>query len=498
MEKLTNKILDKKYFEKDELIKYIPQNLYTALDGDKHEYMEGGIQDIKKLAKRFQKAVIFFHKDLDGVTSAIAMKEYLEKYDIDVTDAEPINYGSEEFKIKKTGNDTLNVLVDFAHGKPMMHIHTDHHDKQTGVTKGQATKFVHARSNLEDISTKISPQEVFPPADVKLINTVDSADFAGQEITPDDVFKSIFNIKKNESVEKNRTAFGLVVNKLTLSYKNKPKFLKELVLRSGASLISMYRTIKGLIKELSLRPTSDIEKGMEEYISAQKKKIVEIKTPSDVKNLKTGQSGMVKGNIVVQYGGGTMFKGYDRYTVFKNHPDAEYMVLGWPMGLIQVTMNPFKKNKPDMHMGKIVWKAMDRLKPEFEDKEVSLGYMKRIFEKDIKPEVSKEAVGFTKADILAMFTPEQLASIEGDLDKDDIKALLDKPSSELSSDEWSKLGQIKVSWWDVMKQNSGGHKAITNLSGINFLGKGYVKPLKDMMAEIVRELVAQKESGESK
>ena len=36
---------------------------------------ESGIRDIKRLAKRYPKAKIYFHQDLDGVTTAIAMKE---------------------------------------------------------------------------------------------------------------------------------------------------------------------------------------------------------------------------------------------------------------------------------------------------------------------------------------------------------------------------------------------------------------------------------------
>ena len=47
---------------------------------------ESGIQDINKIAKRYAKAEIYFHQDLDGVVSAIAMKEYLENYDIKVVD----------------------------------------------------------------------------------------------------------------------------------------------------------------------------------------------------------------------------------------------------------------------------------------------------------------------------------------------------------------------------------------------------------------------------
>ena len=39
---------------------------------------ESGIRNIKDLAKRYDKAKIYFHQDLDGVTTALGMKNYLE------------------------------------------------------------------------------------------------------------------------------------------------------------------------------------------------------------------------------------------------------------------------------------------------------------------------------------------------------------------------------------------------------------------------------------
>ena len=38
---------------------------------------ESGIRNIKELSKRYPKAKIYFHQDLDGVTTALGMKNYL-------------------------------------------------------------------------------------------------------------------------------------------------------------------------------------------------------------------------------------------------------------------------------------------------------------------------------------------------------------------------------------------------------------------------------------
>ncbi|NIQ04724.1 MAG: hypothetical protein GWO20_03025, partial [Candidatus Korarchaeota archaeon] len=55
---------------------------------------ESGMRNITKLAKQYKKAQGYFHMDLDGVTSAIAMKTYLEGFGIKTTDVKKIQYGA--------------------------------------------------------------------------------------------------------------------------------------------------------------------------------------------------------------------------------------------------------------------------------------------------------------------------------------------------------------------------------------------------------------------
>ena len=40
--------------------------------------LESGLRNIRELSNRYKKAKIYFHQDLDGVTTALAMKNYLE------------------------------------------------------------------------------------------------------------------------------------------------------------------------------------------------------------------------------------------------------------------------------------------------------------------------------------------------------------------------------------------------------------------------------------
>ena len=73
--------------------------------------LESGIREINRLSKRYPKAEIYFHQDLDGVTTAIAMKNYLEQHGIKVVDAHVIQYGDKEFSVKKNDAQGDTLLV---------------------------------------------------------------------------------------------------------------------------------------------------------------------------------------------------------------------------------------------------------------------------------------------------------------------------------------------------------------------------------------------------
>ena len=137
------------------------------------------------------------------------MKNYLEDNGIKVVDSEIIQYGDKEFAVKKQDaeGDTMPVLVDFAHGKPMFVIHTDHHDSQSGVEKDTATSFRPSRSNVATLSQVMSPKDIFPSEDISLISTVDSADFARFGLQPKDIMNFIFQLDSNEDLQKKQICF---------------------------------------------------------------------------------------------------------------------------------------------------------------------------------------------------------------------------------------------------------------------------------------------------
>lgn len=423
---------------------------------------ESGIRDITKIAKRYPKAEIYFHIDLDGVTTAIAMKKYLEDSGIKVVGTHLIQYGDKEFAVKKNDakGDTMPVLVDFAHGKPMFVIHTDHHDTQIGVKPGTSKDFRQASSNVDTISTVVSPRDIFMSDDIKLINTVDSADFASQDITPDEVVNYLFKFDKDKSLEKNKMLLGFVVNKLLLAFKNKKGFLESLVMNSQPSLKSILSNIRDWMKKNNAASPEQLQKNSDAYRERMK----------SYKNLNYSDG------IIFQYGGGDMMKpgSFDRYTPFINNPDADFLIMMWPMGLLQVSCNPFKKNEALKHinLGKLSKEVLSKWETQLKDRKIPLSTIKWISESS----VGEESVGFTFNDFNAIYGDEFESFEDGKKALDKIQKIMDKTFQSLTEDEMSLLDKIQISAWDIINANSGGHKCITNISALNYMGRSTRPP----------------------
>jgi len=460
---------------------------------------ESGIRDINALAQRYPKAEIYFHQDLDGVTTALAMKSYLEQHGIKVVDAHVIQYGDKEFSIKKNDatGDVMPVLVDFAHGKPMFVIHTDHHDRQAGAEDTKSTSFRQSRSNVETISQIVSPKEIFPDKDVLLISTVDSANFAKYDITPEQVMNYLFKFDKDSSLMKNKMAMGMVANKLLLAFKNKPGFLEKLVMDSTPSLINILVNIRQIMKEKGYADIPDLEKNKEDYVQ-------KMKNYPEVSN-----------NVIVQYGGGSMMKpgSYDRYTPFRNNPDADFLVIAWPMGLLQASCNPFKKDRElkGVNLGDIAQEVLSKWESQLKEREIPLSTIKWISE-DVKG-FGPESVGFTFKDFVALYGKNYKSKQNGKEELINIGNLMEKPFEQLTEEERQILDEVTVNAWDVIQSNSGGHKCITNISGLMYMGRSnrppqgkykydperedspYIKFLKMLQREFVR--VLQEKIGQS-
>jgi hypothetical protein len=484
-----------------------------------------GIRNIKSISKKYKEAEIYFHIDLDGVFSFLAMKKYLEDNNIKVCDAHVIQYGSLEFNVKNTKQGRLPVIVDFAHVKDIFVIATDHHDNQAGANSAMSTSFKKSQSNAETISGEIH-NDVFVFTDIELVKTVDSADYLKYGIKLEQIQKSIFNYNPNFSPDKNRFLLGLVVNRLLLSLKNKRikigslngynehlnrNLIECLVLDSQPSLYSLYLNIRHYIdnavsyewnKDLKsyhdpkkLPTQKQLNFNLGTYINSRKE-FVNNKGVS-VKNKELSYDPEYK--IITQFDIGKTFDtgSYDRYVVFRNFPDADWVCTIYglnkgnnKMGLIQVAANPFKEKTNNIHLGNITKELFEKYRDILSWFRISLGSIKRLNEDEsykLKQKYSNYApIGFKFNDLMTFYKDfiyylpnrskgdfKTISKLDlSDNNNPDVKLLkttMNKLYTDWTFEEKQEMNLFKIPGLNILEVASGGHPSITNIQGLNFL-----------------------------
>ena len=247
---------------------------------------------------------------------------------------------------------------------------------------------------------------------------------------------------------------GLVANKLLLAFKNKPGFLSDIVLNAQPSLLSILMNIKDQMEKKGYATLDKLEQNKEAYIESRKKE---------------GAVDYSDG-VISQYGFGSTMKpgSYDRYTPFENYPDADFLVTGMHLGMVQASCNPYKKDRAlkGINLGEIKDEVLNNLSSELESIKVTFGDLKRVGEQ----EAEFGSVGFTLKDFMAIYGNAPSYKLDGGQNTLDIIGNISQNLyRKLSDKQRDMLDKISVNGLDVIKANSGGHKCITNISGINFL-----------------------------
>jgi hypothetical protein len=268
------------------------------------------------------------------------------------------------------------------------------------------------------------------------------------------VMNYLFKFDKDNSLKSNKMLMGLVTNKLLLALKNKPRFLENIVLEAKPSLLSILNNIKEQIKKYGYASEVEMVKNQEEYIE----------------RMKTSENVKFVGNIIVQYGGGNMRNpgSYDRYTPFRNNPDKDFIVIAWGMGLVQASCNPFKGDRAlkGVDLGEMKNEVLSKFEPLLKGMTITFGTLKRVSE--IKAE--QDSVGFTYKDLIAIYGNRPSFKVQGgEKTIDIIKNISENLYKRLSTKQKEMLDRISVNGWDVVMANSGGHKCITNISGLSYL-----------------------------
>jgi hypothetical protein len=231
-------------------------------------------------------------------------------------------------------------------------------------------------------------------------------------------------------------------------------------MNSEPSLLSILGNIRRWMEDNSRETPETLQRNTQRYLDS----------------MKNHQNVNVEDGIIFQYGMGSL-KGtgsYDRYTSFHNNPDADFLVIMWPMGLVQASCNPFKKDRElkGVDLGEIKNEVLAKWEEPLKNRIVPLSTIKYVSEKS----VGEESVGFTYKDFEAMYGDKILGIKGGEEKMNQIKSILDRPFSDLTEEEKKLLDRIGVNAWDLIKANSGGHKCITNISGLSYLGRATRPP----------------------
>jgi hypothetical protein len=227
-----------------------------------------------------------------------------------------------------------------------------------------------------------------------------------------------------------------------------------------------------------LATPEEIDANLQKYITSRKGSD-EVKFDSEYK-------------IVSQYGIGSVYDAgsYDRYVVFKNNPEAEFVCTVFPMGLIQVSCNPFKEKRlKGIDLGEITKEVLSKYKYQLSNINVPINEIKRISESEIESMRKKygpdyQGVGFTFEDLKMFYDTDIIflgkdgksrvnlnLSSPGEYQNvyDSIKSCMEKPFEEWSNDEKRQMENYKIPILRIIEQMSGGHPSITNIQGLNYL-----------------------------
>jgi len=181
---------------------------------------------------------------------------------------------------------------------------------------------------------------------------------------------------------------------------------------------------------------------------------------------------------------------YDRYTPFKLYPEADYICIAWPMGLVQISKNPFKKAVNPYHLADIAWSVMNKYKSKLSVK-ISLADVKRQFEGDIRKGKTmyapRDTMNFQFTDFVNLFGKQINVQLDSGFGKV-LQNISKKDYKWMSAKQKAVLENVKISVWDIIKASSGGHKDITNISGFGFYPDDYVPLLKKIWKDMGKEM----------
>ena len=127
-----------------------------------------------------------------------------------------------------------------------------------------------------------------------------------------------------------------------------------------------------------------------------------------------------------------------------------------------------------VNLGEIAQEVLSKWEGSLKEKEIPLSTIKWISERS--KGFGPESVGFTFKDFVALYGNKYKTMDDGKETLTQIGRMMETPFTELSDEQKEMLDKITINAWDLIQANSGGHKCITNISGLSYLGRSKRPP----------------------
>jgi hypothetical protein len=208
----------------------------------------------KKKGKKGKDVIIYTHDDMDGIFSAIAMKEYLIRRGFNIRGYAIISY-TDGWKIFKIDKEYINVSVDYAEDHPDLDLYIDHHMEEGDLYKKSEYSIKMRSDSCYGLITRILGM----PTDKNILDVISMIDAAKYDEYKVDI-KTILNFNlKDIMKEKNpRLVFAGAFNQLIK--RSDYQTIIEVIHNGSLSILKIFRLFQLIYPINNLKVTRGIDK----------------------------------------------------------------------------------------------------------------------------------------------------------------------------------------------------------------------------------------------
>lgn len=224
----------------------------------------------KKKGKSGKDVCLIFHDDMDGIVSAIIMKDYLKKQGFNIKQYGVINYqeGWEAFRIDSK---LITIALDFAEDIPGVDVYVDHHGSfEDEVKHSQKRPSIKTQtgSAAEGIAQQIGAP--FSKDTKDWIDMIDSAKYTAYDIDIKGILE--FDLKEISKSENSKLKFAAAMNQLLK--RGDDRTIIEVVYNCDSpSIYNIYRLFKLFFPKNNPNWKSGSE---EEFVQSGRERIKEM------------------------------------------------------------------------------------------------------------------------------------------------------------------------------------------------------------------------------